>query len=125
MAPRQTDPDPFDGFDVGWEELGDDNGTLLTFEAGMVEYGTYLHRSTIELPEDKRENGQETADMLVFEYPEGHAHAGKRWSCWVTYQLDKAFEKINEGDFVRIECTGERKASQGSVKIFSVRRRIS
>lgn len=123
MAKPADSISPFESFDYDWgEELGDDNGELITLEPGEPHYGRFVQRVTIDLPEDKRENGQETADMLVFSMLDDES---KRWSCWVTYQLDKAFAHINPGDQVRIECTGTRKANQGNVKIISVKRRVS
>lgn len=122
MAPRNTDPVDYDSLDVQWEEVGDDNGEIVAFEKGTVMFGTYVQRNEIELPEDKiKDDGKLTATLYVFTAPD----SDMRWSAWETYQLSKAMEKVGIGDFVRIECTGERRAKEGSVKLFSVKRRIS
>lgn len=111
----------WDHFDNGdWDEVGNDNGELITFEKGTVMFGVFQGTHNIELPEDKRKEGQTHADLLVFEYPN---KKGQRWSVWKTYQLNEALENVAdpEGKLFRIECLGSRKATQGEVKIFSVK----
>lgn len=104
-----------------WEELADDNGEVITFDAGTTHEGQFIRRATVTLPEDQRTNNkgeyQETADLLVF----GRDDQTK-WSVWVGYQLDRV--NWQEGEYYRVACTGTRKAQQGNVKIFSVKRRV-
>lgn len=118
------DEENWDNFDDDWEEVGNDNGELIQFSSGDVMFGIYQGCHSVELPEDKQKPGQTSADLYVFEYPD---RKGSRWSVWATYQLREAIENVTdpEGKLFRIECQGTRKASQGEVKIFSVKVRTN
>lgn len=114
----------WDSFDDDWEEVGNDNGEIVQFKSGDVMFGIFLGGHMIPLPEDKQTNGQTEAELYIFEYPD---RKGERWSVWATYQLREAMENVTEpeGKLFRIECQGTRKASQGEVKIFSVKVRTN
>lgn len=104
-----------------WEELGDDNGEVINFEVGTTETGIFLRRVTVPIPEEKRDPARpdnDTADLLVFAYPH---NTDTRWSVWVGYQLDRI--PWEDGETYKVGCVGERKAAQGKVKIWSVKRR--
>lgn len=123
-----VDENNWDNFDDDWTEVGSDNGELISFQQGTVMFGVFQELLSVELPEDKQKKDDGTiqthADLYVFEYPN---EKGKRWSVWATYQIREAMENVDEpaGKLFRIECLGSRKASQGSVKIFSVKVRTT
>lgn len=126
MVGQVFNEETWDHFDNGdWDEVGTDNGELISFEKGLVMFGVFQGTHNIELPEDKQKTlddgtTQTHADLYVFEYPN---KKGQRWSVWKTYQLGEAIGNVAEpeGKLFRIECLGSRKASQGEVKIFSVK----
>lgn len=126
MAKAQESTASYDSLEDTWEEVGDDNGEIIVFERGTVMYGTYLHTTVVELPEDKQKelkdgSIQTEANLFVFDAPDG---AG-RWSAWANFQISRAMEQVKPGDFIRMECKGERKAREGNVKIMSVMKRTS
>lgn len=128
MSAKAQDQEKLDGFSDewdSWEELGEDNGEIVTFTKGQAMIGEYVGLREIELKEeDWKQTGldewEKTATLYVFQEP-GRSHS--KWSVWRTYQLEQAMSKVHPGDTVRICCTGERKAKQGEVKIFSVLRK--
>ncbi|MDE2106025.1 MAG: hypothetical protein KGL39_52870, partial [Patescibacteria group bacterium] len=58
MAPKSSatgafDEASWDSFDHEWEEVGDDNGEIITFEKDTVMFGIFVEKRIIELPPEK------------------------------------------------------------------------
>jgi hypothetical protein len=104
-----------------WEELSDDNGEIIEFKQGTEKQGYFVHLVTLDLPEERRENGQETADLLVFEESKGDIIT--RWAAWSNYSLRKI--DFVQDEYYSVKCIGARKAAQGEMKVFSVRHRTT
>jgi hypothetical protein len=54
----------------------------------------------------------------VFAHTDNHDN---HWSMWATYQIAKI--TWEEGETYKVACVGERKAANGNVKIWSVKKR--
>lgn len=103
-----------------WEEVATSRGTKIEWNVGTRFVGVYLGTDIVPLKEDAEEDNElDTAPAARFE------RAGEKFWSWQPYALKEAIDagKLQEGQTVFIECTGEEstKRNLNKVKTFTIK----
>lgn len=101
------------------EPLTTSMGERVRFSKGTVVIGTYVGDEQVTVDSDSGE-GKESIRYIIME-----DSTGNRINFSPSYQLREAFENVELGDLLRIECMGEQATKRGlnAVKLFTVKRK--